>query len=141
MRVVVDTNVLVSGLLCPYSPSGEIARMVSSGELVLCLDARIVAEYEEVLRRPKFGFDEEKIRALLDFVQEHGHVCAGQPLSRRLPDPDDEAFLEVTIAGQAACLITGNISHFPDDRRAGAKVTTPRRFVELWRKRRARRST
>ncbi|MBI4558461.1 MAG: putative toxin-antitoxin system toxin component, PIN family [Candidatus Hydrogenedentes bacterium] len=133
MRVVIDTNVLVSGLLWPYSPSGEIVRMLSSGALEPCYDARIMSEYEEVLRRPKFGFDPEKVDVLLDFIRGEGHLCAGQPLSRHLPDPDDEPFLEVAIAGHAAFLITGNSSHFPVGSCHGAKVTTPRRFVDWWR--------
>ena len=60
MRIVLDTNVLVSGLLTPFGSSGEIVRMVFSGELILCIDARILSEYKEVLNRPKFKFDENK---------------------------------------------------------------------------------
>jgi putative PIN family toxin of toxin-antitoxin system len=56
MNIVLDTNVLVSGLLSPFGPCGRIVCMVSSGELTISLDARILAEYEEVLCRPKFKF-------------------------------------------------------------------------------------
>jgi predicted nucleic acid-binding protein len=45
MRIVFDTNVLVAGLLSPFGPCGEIVRMVSSGEVTLCFDALILAEY------------------------------------------------------------------------------------------------
>ncbi len=38
MKIVWDTNVLVSGLLTPFGPSGEIVRMVSAGELILCIN-------------------------------------------------------------------------------------------------------
>ncbi len=54
MKIVLDTNVLVSGLLTPFGPTGEIVRMVSAGELILAIDARILSEYQEVLHRPKF---------------------------------------------------------------------------------------
>ncbi|MBE0618826.1 MAG: putative toxin-antitoxin system toxin component, PIN family, partial [Proteobacteria bacterium] len=56
MIIVLDTNVLVAGLLSPFGPPGQIARMVSSEDLHLCVDARILSEYAEVLRRPRFGF-------------------------------------------------------------------------------------
>lgn len=56
MNIVLDTNVLVAGLLSPFGTCGEIVRMVSSGELRLSFDARIFTEYEEVLNRPKFKF-------------------------------------------------------------------------------------
>ena len=48
MKVVLDTNVLVSGLLNPYGPPGRIVQLAAAGELQLCLDARILAEYREV---------------------------------------------------------------------------------------------
>lgn len=63
MKVVLDTNVLVSGLLQPFGLSGQIVSLVASGELVLCHDARILAEYREVLLREKFRFDPERIEA------------------------------------------------------------------------------
>ncbi|MBM4084192.1 MAG: putative toxin-antitoxin system toxin component, PIN family [Planctomycetes bacterium] len=141
MRVVVDTNVLVSGMLCPYSPSGEVVRMLSSGDPVPCFDARILTEYREVLPRPKFRLDPAKVSLFLDFIAHHGEVCAGAPLSKPLPDPDDEPFLEVAVAGQVECLLTGNLSHFPADRRAGVRVVTPRQFLELWKSRRTGRSS
>ncbi len=49
MIVVVDTNVLVAGLLSPFGPPGEIVRMIVAGSLSLCFDARILSEYSDVL--------------------------------------------------------------------------------------------
>jgi uncharacterized protein len=72
MNVVIDTNVLVAGLLAPFGACGEIVRMISSGELTLSFDARILSEYHEVLRRPKFHFEEEKVAALLDYIVYRG---------------------------------------------------------------------
>ena len=114
MKIVLDTNVLVAGLLSPFGPYAEIVRMLSSGGLKLYFDARILSEYSEVLRRPKFRFQMDKITALLDPIERHGHIMASSPLSRLLPDPDDQPFLEVTVAGQAVvCLVTGNHAHYP----------------------------
>ena len=129
MRIVLDTNVIVSGLLSPFGPPGEIIRMVSSGTLVLCLDARLLAEYDEVLARPKFGFDPDSVAAFLDYVDFKSEVVASQPLDHRLPDPDDEPFLEVALAAGADCLVTGNLVHYPADRRAGVVVLTPAEFM------------
>jgi len=138
LNIVLDTNVLVAGLLSPFGPCGEIVRMVSSGELTLCIDARIVSEYGEVLKRPKFRFAEDKIEALLDFVVLRGRTVASSPLRKPLPDPADEPFLEVAIAGQAACLITGNRVHFPARLRQRVKVLSPREFLDGYRKQAAR---
>jgi len=45
---------------------------------------------------------------LLDFIKQYGQVTSNSPLKNRLPDPDDETFLEVAIAGMVKSLITGN---------------------------------
>jgi uncharacterized protein len=129
MDIVIDTNVLVAGLLSPFGACGEIVRMVSAGELTLSFDARILSEYDEVLRRPRFGFEEEKVATFLDYIVYRGRTVAPSPLSHSLPDPDDEPFLEVTLASQTVCLVTGNQKHFPADRCQGAKVISPTEFL------------
>lgn len=134
MNIVLDTNVLVSGLLTPFGPSGEIIRMVSGGNLVLLYDARVLLEYEEVLNRPKFEFNKEHINTLLDFIKQNGKLVSPLPLKTPLPDPDDEPFLEVSIAGEAKCLVTGNKAHYPAVSRQGIKIFSPSKFLEYYRK-------
>jgi putative PIN family toxin of toxin-antitoxin system len=134
MKIVLDTNVLVSGLLTPFGPSGEIVRMVSAGELILYIDARILSEYQEVLHRPKFKFNKDHISILLDFIKLYGQFVSSLPLKNRLPDPDDEPFLEVAIAGKVRSLITGNIVHYPPSSREGIKIFSPSEFLEFFRK-------
>ena len=131
MRIVLDTNVLVSGLLSPFGPPGEIVRMVSSGAVAMCLDASIFAEYDDVLARPRFGFYPDSVAALLDYIDFRSEVVASEPLAQRLPDPDDEPFIEVATACGADCLVTGNLAHFPPDIRAGVTVLSPAQFMDV----------
>jgi len=133
MNVVVDTNVIVSGLLSPFSPCGEIVRMVSSGDLTLCFDARLLVEYGEVLRRPRFGLAPGLVATFLDQVAHAGTAVSGVPLAAALPDPDDAAFLEVALAGHAACLVTGHPKHFPVGARQGVPLLSPRDFIDHYR--------
>lgn len=133
MKVVVDTNVLVAGLLSPFAPPGEIVRMIASGALCLCVDARILTEYEEVLHRKKFQFDAEQIQTLLEQIKMEGLSVAGNPLPARLPDPADEPFLEAALAGEANCLITGNSKHFPLAKRQSMTVLLPAEFLDRYR--------
>ena len=135
MKIVLDTNVLVSGLLTPFGSSGEIIRMVSAGELILYIDARVLSEYQDVLHRPKFKFNEDYISVLLDFIKLYGQFVSSLPLKNRLPDSDDEPFLEVAIAGKVRSLITGNIVHYPpSSREEGIKIFSPSEFLEFYRK-------
>ena len=141
MDIVIDTNVLVAGLLSPFGVCGAIVRMVSAGELTLSFDARILSEYNEVLRRPRFGFEEEKVAAFLDYIVYRGRAVAPSPLSHSLPDPDDEPFLEVTLASQAVYLVTGNQKHFPAERCRGAKVISPNEFLIFFKNQQAKGNT
>lgn len=134
MKVVLDTNVLVSGLLTPFGPSGEIVRMLFSGEIVLHLDARILSEYQDVLNRPKFMFNKDQIAILVDFIKNYAQFMSSSPLKNRLPDPDDEPFLEVAIAGKVKSLITGNTAHYPVPLREGIAIRSPSEFIEFYRK-------
>jgi putative PIN family toxin of toxin-antitoxin system len=134
MKIVLGTNVLVSGPLTPFGSSGEIVRMVSAGILILQYDSRILLEYQEVLHRSKFQFDNEHIDTLFAYIKQNGLVIPASPLKKRLPDPDDEPFLEIAVAGRTACLITGNKSHFPRQSRQGMKILSPSEFLDFYRK-------
>lgn len=134
MRIVLDTNVLVSGLLSPHGPPGEIVRLVAVGAVRCCHDARILDEYAEVLARPVFGFDGTAVADLLAQVQVGGESVVAAPLRRRLPDPDDEPFLAVAVASGCEYLVTGNTRHVPAAARAGVRVVTPAEFVAVLRR-------
>ena len=138
MKIVLDTNVLVAGLLSPFGPCAEIVRMVSSGDLTLYFDARILSEYMEVLGRSKFRFQTDKVVALLDHIEHRGHIVASSPLLNVLPDPGDQAFLEVAVAGKAVCLVTGNCTHFPPRQCQGIKVLSPSDFLTFYRRQQKR---
>lgn len=130
MRVVVDTNVLVSGVLSPFGPPGVIVSLIASAKLRLCYDARCLAEYSEVLRRPAFPFPEQEIADILAQIRAGGEFTACQPLSARLPHTDDEPFLEVAISAMAEYLVTGNLKHFPRNLRQAVRVVSPREFLD-----------
>lgn len=134
MKIVLDTNVLVAGLLTPFNAPGEIVRMASAGVLQLCHDARILSEYAGVLHRPKFNLNPEHVDALLEQIRARGHQVSGVPLDKPLPDSGDEPFLEAAIAGKAVCLVTGNLKHYPHGDRQGILVLSPSDFLTLYRK-------
>lgn len=143
MKIVLDTNVLVAGLLSPFGPCGDIVRMVASGNLTLCVDARVLSEYQEVLKRPKFHFDPDKVASVLDYIEHTSWVVSSVPLSVSLPDTDDEPFLEIAISANADYLITGNAVHFPSELCQGVNVVSPADFLKqaVKRQKRKKKST
>ena len=130
MRVVLDTNVLVAGLLSANGPPAWIVEAVLAGALDLVLDMAIREEYEDVLRRPEFRFDPGKVDDLLGAIDRFALlVAAAPPCPEPLPDPDDEPFL-AAAAATGSILVTGNLRHFPPRARRGVPVQTPRELVD-----------
>ncbi len=129
MKVVVDTNVLVSSFISLQGSPSEIVRMIMSGLLRICYDMRILNEYAGVLERPKFRISHALSAQFLDHVRDTGEFINASPLLLTLPDASDGAFLEVALTAHAECLITGNLKHFPPSCRMGMPVFSPSEFL------------
>ncbi|MBI2264987.1 MAG: putative toxin-antitoxin system toxin component, PIN family [Armatimonadetes bacterium] len=126
MRIVADTNVLVSGLLNPKGPPGQILDLILEGDLEILIDDRILSEYRSVLREKELGIRREDVKSVLALLERVGARVALLPLSLELPDPDDVVFAEAARAGKAAYLVTGNLRHFPDI----SEAISPRGLIE-----------
>jgi putative PIN family toxin of toxin-antitoxin system len=133
VRIVLDANVVVSGLLNPHGPPGIILGLVADGQVRVCYDARILDEYREVLARTAFGFDPGAVEEFLEGLIRSGEESPSRLAPHPLPDPDDEPFLQVALGAGADCLVTGNLRHFPATRCRGVAVINPAGFVEVLR--------
>lgn len=124
LRVVVDTNVVVSALLHPARvPALCVAALRAHGVTVL-YDARVEAEYREVLGRRKFrAIDPAARDALLSALLGDAALEDVRPYAGALPDDDDRVFVEVALHGAAHALVTGNTRHYPAG--LGFAVLTP----------------
>jgi putative PIN family toxin of toxin-antitoxin system len=112
VRVVIDTNVLVSGLIKQGTPPAEVVADVLAGELVPLYDQRTIDEYREVLSRPRLKIPTEKADALLELIIADGLEVHDARFAGQLPDPDDQPFADVAFTGKADLLITGNTKDF-----------------------------
>ena len=131
MKIVLDTDVLVSGLLSPQGDPAAILRCILAGSTSVCFDERILSEYRDVLVRRKFGFDATQVAVLLEFLEATGEPVLATPLNLLLPDPSDGMFIEVAIASNADCLVTGNLKHFPTEHMRGVRAVSPRALCEM----------
>ena len=134
MLVVLDTNVLVSALLSPFGSPARILDLVLMGDIRLAYDDRIMAEYREVLARPKFGFVPADVSDVLIYLEAEGEPVVAHPLNTALPHPDDAPFLEVATE-TGALLVTGNQAHHPQNTRGAVIVLSPSEFLKAWRER------
>ncbi|HEX9938161.1 MAG TPA: putative toxin-antitoxin system toxin component, PIN family [Longimicrobium sp.] len=136
MRIVLDTNVLVSALLNPHGAPGAVLQLIYSGEVVVFFDDRILSEYRDVLGRPKLRISRREAEFTVDFIEAEGVRVSAPPLDLDLVDPDDLPFLEIAQASHVDGLVTGNTRHFVGTPVAEAvPVLTPTEFLALWRSR------
>ena len=114
IRAVIDTNVLVSGLLSRAGNEALVLLAIRQGLVRPCLSPAILGEYEGVLARPKFSFEPAQIAALLTMLRDKGEMYEPEGCVTRSPDPDDTKFLHCAEAAQAEFIVTGNTRDFPD---------------------------
>lgn len=111
--LVVDTNVLVSGILTAHSsPPVELVGYLLDGLLRACYDERMMAEYRFVLARPQLALDSRACEDLLKMIETYGFDVDPPRATLDFPDESDRPFYEV--AQLCLCpLVTGNAKHFP----------------------------
>src|SRR4051812_29123006 len=107
LRVVYDTNVVVSGTLVPGRIPASLLSLAMHGSVQLYLSPPILAEYEEVLLRPKFGFEADAVHAFLKDLQKAAIIInPTMTLNETLEEPDNR-ILECAVAARAEYLVTG----------------------------------
>lgn len=131
MKIVLDTNILVSALLTPMGASSAAFKIII-GHGKICYDLRILTEYKKVLNRKEFGFNKVEVKNIVGFVEKNG-----LPVTEVLPlpesgfrDPNDRPFLEVALACKADFLITGNKKHFPGKLSGEVEILSPGELLE-----------
>ena len=126
INAVLDTNVIVSGLLSAHGNPATIVNAFKERHINLFYSVEIVSEYRDVLSRDKFGLNIEDINDLFDEIKKAGFPVIPCKSSISLTDEDDRIFYD-TAKAVDAYLVTGNTKHFPNDPR----IVTPADFVAL----------
>jgi putative PIN family toxin of toxin-antitoxin system len=130
IRVVLDTNIVVSALLQPLGPPARVLALAMGGTIQLCVSGSVYAEYEEVISRPRFQRAEDVIADTLQGIRQNGFWVRPIETVRACSDPDDDIFLECAQAARADYLATGNLKHFPASW-AETRIVTPRHLLDI----------
>jgi putative PIN family toxin of toxin-antitoxin system len=126
IRVVLDTNVVVSALLQPQSAPSRAFLMTIAGTMVqLCVSGDVYAEYEEVIQRPKFNRSEAVIEQTLRTIRQNGLWVKPSESVRVCSDPDDDIFLECAQAARAHYPVKWQPEGFPGEMGADSNRDTP----------------
>lgn len=114
IRVVLDTNVLVSSILTRNGSEAQALDLAAARRIQIFLTPAILSEYEEVLSRSKFRrVDPNDIHGLLTLIRQVAIPVSPSETLTASPDESDNRFLECADAADADFLVTGNRRHFP----------------------------
>ena len=129
-KVVLDTNVVVSAHLKSGCLEAFVLELALASKLQLCVSPDVLAEYQEVLRRPRFRIDPKKVTQSLRLIKKRAKNVTPAVTLSVSPDPDDNRFLECAEAADADYLVTGNSRHFPAKYR-NTLVVNARQLIEI----------
>ena len=127
---VIDTNVIVSGMLNPDSIPGIVLKHALGGRIIPLINNEILNEYIDVVQRSKFGFNDIDIKNVLNSIAERALLLDRTSTEEFFSDLKDIVFYEVTLTARKeynAYLVTGNIKHFP----IKSFVVTPKEMVDI----------
>lgn len=128
---VPDTNVLISAMLKIGSVPGQVAAEALHGDIIPILNDEIIAEYEDVLNRPKFRFDKKSVKVLFDELKKRAVYSDYGLIDDEIPDSMDVVFYAVLMEKRKeeddAYFVTGNIKHFP----MRTYIVTPREMLDI----------
>ncbi|MDP1830551.1 MAG: putative toxin-antitoxin system toxin component, PIN family [Geothrix sp.] len=129
IRVVLDTNILVSAAISAGGDCDQIVQAALRGAIRIVVSPGILDEHLDVLHRSKFtryGFPPAWVQHLLSCAEQ----LPADPMELpEAPDPEDRVFLGV--AQQVGLLVTGNLKHFPREIWGGANVMSPKAFLDF----------
>ena len=129
LRLVLDTNVLVSAIINPAGAPAAILDGFLDGRWDAVASPEILAEYREVLGRRKFGFPANRVAWLMTRIEKSAIVLYPNIAVRACADPSDDKFLACGQAGMATHVVTGNMRHFPGRAWEGLRIVSPAEFI------------
>ncbi len=129
IRIVVDTNVLISAVIAPNGNEARLLKLLRDGSIRACVNEDILAEYQQVLLREKFGYAARTIAPLLKFLHEQTEHAYGAPTDLVSPDPTDTKFITCGVVANADYIVTGNLRDFPESAYGTAIVVNGAEFL------------
>jgi len=131
-RVVIDSNVIYSGLLSQKGSSFKLLKLIPDNAFTVAVSVPLILEYESVLVKNlgKLNLNKKDINDFLDYIcavaEDTRIFYLWRPL---LKDPYDDHILEVAVSSNSKYIITYNIKDFVEARSFGIKVISPDVFL------------
>jgi len=116
VKLVLDTNIIVSAFINPNGKPSQVLKMVLNRKAKIYYNTYILCEYETVMLRPKFSskISTSNINRFIDIIRSIGISYDPIPSKIKLPDESDRIFYD-TAKESGSILVSGNITHFPKE--------------------------
>ena len=108
----------------------SVLLLALTGRIALYVSPSVLAEYEEVLRRPRLKLQPHQIDAAMAAIRRVAHLVQPTQAVSVSPHESDNRFLECAEAAEADWLVTGNTRHFPPSH-GQTRTVTGRRFLDI----------
>jgi putative PIN family toxin of toxin-antitoxin system len=135
MRVVIDTGVLVSGLIRPQGTTREVLLALRDGKFTVLYSNATIMEIIDVLGRDKFRLKyhilTDDISALINLIRLRGEVVIPKQRVADCRDPKDDKFLDIALAGDADCLVSGDLDLVSMNPYRSVPIITPAEFLAI----------
>jgi putative PIN family toxin of toxin-antitoxin system len=136
MRVVLDTNVVVSSLLKTHSPLAELLTQAEKLTFDVLISESIQREYKRVIKRPKFhsylGLSDDDVDSLVDRLFSRALLVTDiHPIRAVSDDPNDDKFIECAVAGGADAIVSGDKHLLALQSYEEIRILTPAQFVAM----------
>jgi putative PIN family toxin of toxin-antitoxin system len=130
LRLVIDTNILISAALKPAGLQRAVLLLALTKPARLYVTKAAFAEYGEVLARPEFEIRRGLRQQLLQLIKNHAQLITPTRPLHIAKDAGDNKFIECADAARADYLVTGNLRHFPAFWKK-TKIITSREFIAI----------
>src|ERR1017187_7825429 len=130
MKVVIDTNVVVSANLSDEGLPAAVLDLAANKTILMFVSPAILAEYGAVLRRPHLSLSPAAVARSMAAIRNISRLVKPTRRLAAAADETDNRFLECAISAGADYIITGNARHFPE-RFESIRIVTPREFLDL----------
>jgi len=134
VRVVLDTNILISALITRNTPPDKLYQAWLRGEIELVISDTQVAEIYDVLSRPRLRrfLDADEADAIVENIATRALIITELPVVNVSPDPKDNPVLASAIVGRAELIVSGDKKHMLDlGEVEGIPIVTARKALEL----------
>lgn len=134
MNIVIDTNVMVSGLQSSLGYSHKLLEMLPDADFNVCISVPLVLEYEAQLKKhlPRDIYTDDDIDGFIDFICSIAKKTSIYYLWRPyLKDPFDDHVLELALASESRYIVTFNKKDFSNTDQYGISVVTPKEFISI----------